>query len=118
VRQTLISAFFVLTSAAIATQAQAHALLEKTVPPVNGTVAASPHEIRLTFGEGVEPRLSGIVLSDAAGEKVAAGKPTVDPNDESGLVVPLPRPLAPGVYGAARHAVPVDTPKTTFTVRP
>ena len=103
-------------------QAQAHARLEKAVPPAGGTVASSPGEIRLTFSEGVEPKLSGIVLTDAGGRKVATGKPAADPKDKAELIVPLPRPLAPGTYKVAWLAISVDTHKTegtfTFTVKP
>ena len=92
------------------------------MPPAGGTVASSPSEIRLTFSEGVEPALSGIVLTDAAGKKVATGKPAADPKDKAELVVPLPQPLAPGTYKVAWHAVSVDTHKTegtfSFTVKP
>ena len=38
--------------------ALAHAFLDQAAPPVDGTVPASPKEIRLTFSEGVEPRFS------------------------------------------------------------
>jgi hypothetical protein len=101
---------------------QAHARLEKAVPPVGGTVASSPNEIRLTFSEGVEPKFSGIVLTDAAGKKVATGKPATDPKDAAQLVVPVPQPLLPGVYTVRWHAVATDTHKTegtfAFTVKP
>jgi copper resistance protein C len=59
----------------ISSEAFAHANLEKAVPPAGGTVTTSPSEIALTFSEGIEPKLSGIVLSDAAGNKMATGNP-------------------------------------------
>ena len=48
-----------LAFAVIATQAFAHAQLEKATPAVGGTVA-SASEIRLEFSEGVEPKFSKI----------------------------------------------------------
>ena len=48
--------------ACAATSAFAHAQLEKSTPPVGGTVA-SPSEIRLEFSEGVEPKFSGVTLT-------------------------------------------------------
>lgn len=121
-RRTFLAASFALLLAATATEARAHAHLEKAVPPAGGTVATSPGEIRLTFSEGVEPALSGIVLTDAGGKRIATGKPTVGPDNEAELVVPLPQPLAPSVYKLAWHAVSVDSHKTqgtfSFTVKP
>ena len=46
-----------------ATDAFAHAQLEKATPAVGGTVA-SPSEIRLEFSEGVEPKFSKISATD------------------------------------------------------
>jgi len=118
VRQTLL---FALLALALAT-AQAHARLESAVPPADGTVTYSPNEIRLTFSEPVEPALTGIALTDAAGKKVATGKAAVDPKNGAVLVVPLPQPLAPGTYKVAWHAVAADSHKTTgtfgFTLKP
>ena len=119
-RPPLTSVLLSLPLALPATATLAHAELEKADPPAGGTVAASPGEIRLDFSEGVEPALSGIVLTDAAGKKVAAGKPA--PKKDTELVVPLPHPLAAGAYTVKWHAVAVDSHKTqgtfTFTVKP
>ena len=57
----------------------AHAFLDHAVPPVGGTVAASPHEIRLYFSEAIEPRFSGIELTSIDGRPVKTGPSTVDP---------------------------------------
>jgi methionine-rich copper-binding protein CopC len=121
VRRTFLTAS-ALVLASMATEVQAHARLEKAAPPAGGAVAAAPQEIRLTFSEAVEPRLSGIVLSDAAGKKIATGQPTADPKDRAELVVPLPQPLTPGVYKVEWHAISADTHKTrgafSFTIKP
>ncbi|HLW92680.1 MAG TPA: copper homeostasis periplasmic binding protein CopC [Roseiarcus sp.] len=108
--------------AIFATAALAHARLVKADPPVGGTIATSPKEIRLKFSEGVEPRFSGAALVDSAGAAIATEKPTLDPADPAVLVTPLSQPLKPGVYKVTWHAVSVDTHQTqgefTFTVAP
>ena len=56
--------------------AVAHAFLNQAVPPVGGTVAASPPEIRLYFSEAIEPRFSGIELTSLDGRPVKTGPST------------------------------------------
>jgi len=111
-----------LAFAVVASTAFAHALLQKAVPAVGGTVAASPAEIRLKFSEGVEPRFSGIALATEAGVAQLTGQPAVDPADDSVLIVKIGQALKPGVYTVTWHAVSVDTHRTqgafNFTVAP
>ena len=100
--------------------AVAHAFLSQAVPAVGGVVAA-PQEIRITFTEGIEPAFSGAELADAAGKPIRAGPATVDPGNNTQLVLPLP-PLAPGRYKVSWHVVSVDTHRTEgqygFEIRP
>jgi methionine-rich copper-binding protein CopC len=109
-------AFVVAASAAFA-----HAQLEKATPAVGGAVT-SPAEIRLKFSEGVEPHFSGIALTAEGGAAVPLGKPSVDPGDNSVLIVKVGKTLPPGVYTVTWHAVSVDTHHTQgdfqFTVTP
>src|SRR4051812_10617433 len=91
--------------------ALAHAFLSQTAPPVGGVVSAPPREIRLTFSEGIEPAFSRIALSTADGQPIATGPATVDPNDNTQLVLVLP-PLAPGRYRVRWHVVSLDTHPT------
>ncbi len=111
-----------LVMATMSSGAFAHALLKKATPAVGGTVSASPSEIRITFSEGVEPRFSGIALASPTGAAVPVGKSSVDPNDSSTLVTPVPQALKPGLYTVTWHAVAVDTHRTQgsfqFTVQP
>jgi copper resistance protein C len=111
-----------LALSAVASTALAHALLQKAIPAVGGTVSASPAEIRLKFSEGVEPHFSGIVLTTHAGAAVPLGKASVDPADDSTFIAPIMQALKPGVYTVTWHAVSVDTHKTQgsfeFTVQP
>jgi copper resistance protein C len=114
-----IAASLVLVCAA--TDAVAHAQLEKAAPPVGGTVAG-PSEIRLTFSEGVEPRFSGVTLAAPGGANVPLGQPKVEGSDPRVLIVPITNALAPGAYTVHWRAVSVDTHHTQgtfqFTVKP
>ena len=94
-----------------ATPALAHAFLERAEPSVGGEVATSPHELVLTFTEGVEPLFTTVQLRDAAGAAVATGKPHTEPGNDRKLVVELP-PLHSGAYTVVWHATSVDTHKT------
>lgn len=118
-RKEMIAAIVV---SMIPTAALAHAMLQKAVPPVGGTVTVSPSEIRLLFSEGVEPAFSRIALAASDGAALPTGKPTVDPHNRSVLIVKVGKTLAPGTYKVDWHAVSVDTHKTqgnfTFTVAP
>ena len=121
-----MSTFFANFTASLAvlcasTAAFAHAQLQKATPAVGGTVA-SASEIRLKFSEGVEPPFSGLGLTKAGGESVPLGPAKVVPGDPSVLVVPIAKPLSPGVYTVHWHAVSVDTHRAQgdfhFAVRP
>lgn len=121
-RKLTIKLIASLAFAMVVSAASAHALLQKAVPAVGGTVTASPAEIRLKFSEGVEPRFSGIALTTEAGVAQPTGQPSVDPADNSVLIVKVGQALKPGVYKVTWHVVSVDTHKTqggfNFTVAP
>jgi methionine-rich copper-binding protein CopC len=103
-----------------ATQAFAHAQLEKATPAVGGTVSP-PSEIRLEFSEGVEPKFTKVALTGPGGA-VTLGAAHVEGADKTIFVTPIAKPLAPGVYHVSWHAVSVDTHHTQgtfdFTVKP
>lgn len=109
-RTPLLAALFVL---GLSTAALAHPHLVAAVPPVAGKVAVSPIALRISFSEPVFANFSGIVLRDAAGHAVKTGKPAVDRADPKVLIVPLPKPLPPGVYHVEWHAVAADTHRMT-----
>lgn len=91
--------------------AGAHAFLRQAVPPVGGIVSSAPAEIRLTFTEGVEPAFSRIELTTPEGKPIKTGPATVDPRDNTQLILQLPR-LAPGRYRVKWRVVSVDTHPT------
>jgi copper resistance protein C len=104
-----------------ASYAHAHAFLERALPPVGSETTTPPHQIVLTFTEGVEPLFSTIELRDARGTALAAGKPHTEPGDNRKLVVDVPT-LSAGRYSVIWHATSVDTHKTEgsyrFTITP
>ena len=94
----------------ITSPAFAHAMLERASPPVGSEAASPPHEIVLTFTEGVEPLFSSIEVRNAAGAVLATGKPHAA-GDTRRLAVDLPM-LPAGTYTVIWHATSVDTHKT------
>src|ERR1700735_5540734 len=100
-----------LTFALIATQAFAHAPLEKATPPVGGTVA-SVSEIRLEFSEGVELKFTKVTLAGPGGAAVPLGSATTAAGNQAVLIVPISKALAAGAYTVHWHAISVDTHHT------
>ena len=109
----VVAPLLVLGSAA----AVAHAFLDRAEPRVGSTVAATPHEVALSFTENLEPAFCTIEVTNAAGKRVDEGKPTVDGNV---MRVPL-QPISAGTYRVKWHVLSVDTHVTegafTFQVR-
>ena len=95
-----------------AAPAFAHAQLVEASPRVGNSVPSSPSEIRLTFSEGVEARLSGIEVTNAAGQRMRTGPATTEPGNPAVLVVRLSGPLSGGTYRVTWHVVSVDTHRT------
>jgi copper transport protein len=82
----------------LASPADAHALLERSVPAAGSSVPHAPTTILLVFTEPPEPSLSTVSLLDSSGQAVpGVGKPAVVPGNARELRATLPR-LADGVY--------------------
>jgi methionine-rich copper-binding protein CopC len=88
----------------------AHAMLERATPPVGSEAANPPHEIVLTFTEGVEPLFCSIEVRNADGTVVTTGKPHAAGNARR-LAIDLPA-LQGGKYTVIWHVTSVDTHKT------
>jgi methionine-rich copper-binding protein CopC len=117
-RQTLLAAAFVAISAV---GAHAHAQLQSADPRVGSTVRAAPPVLTLNFSERVEPALSSVQVTDAAGRRFDAGRLRVDKGNPQQVQVPL-RALPAGQYNVRWRVISVDTHKTEgsfgFEVRP
>jgi len=110
-----------LLAAALPTAAAfAHAFLDHAVPPVGGTVAASPTVVQIFYTQALEPAFSAATLTGPDSQPVATGAATVDPQNPMELVLRLPK-LPPGHYKVSWHVVSVDTHRTegsfTFDVQ-
>jgi copper resistance protein C len=104
---------YLLAAAAlcITSPAFAHAMLERASPPVGSEAASPPHEIVLTFTEGVEPLFSSIEVRNAEGTVVTTGKPHVATGNARRLAVDVPE-LQGGKYTVIWHVTSEDTHKT------
>jgi copper transport protein len=79
---------------------QAHAILERSDPPDNVTLAEAPRVVRLWFSEPVAIKFSSVNLLDPTGSQVSGVTLTQDPGDQRLLRVNLP-PLGKGLYSLA-----------------
>ncbi|MCI0467039.1 MAG: copper resistance protein CopC [Beijerinckiaceae bacterium] len=107
----------VLASVSVTDAAQSHALLDRAIPSVGGTVAGSPREIRLFFTQGVVTAFSHVHVVSEEGAVIPAGKPVNDRSDQSIVIVRLGRALKPGTYSVSWHVVSVDTHTTQGSFR-
>ena len=95
--------------ATTATAACAHAQLQKAAVP---TAKSAATEIRLKFSEDLEPRFSEIALETLGTVPEALRPASVDPIDNSVVIVRLRRALGPGIYKVTWHTVSVDSHRT------
>ena len=100
-----------------AAPACAHAFLEHATPGAGATLAAAPSRVVLKFSETLKPALSGVAVTDGGGREVESAPFVVSGKS----MVALLRPLPPGSYRVAWHAVSPDAHRTqgaySFTVR-
>jgi copper transport protein len=87
-----------------AAPASAHALAQSSDPPMNSSVNQPPTEIKVTFGETPDPKLSQLRVLDSSGQNHATGKTVVFPGDPKTLEVRV-GPLAKGVYTVSWRTV-------------
>jgi hypothetical protein len=86
----------------------AHAFLDHADPRVGSTVGVAPREVTLWFTQDLEPAFSTATVTDASGQRVDAGNPTIDGNV---MRVPL-RSIAAGKYKVTWHVLSLDTHTT------
>ena len=79
------------------TPVQAHAMLVRSIPEANATLANSPAKVDLYFSEGIDPNFSTLSVLDMNGNRVDAKDAKVDPSDPTHLSVDLPS-LGNGVF--------------------
>jgi methionine-rich copper-binding protein CopC len=89
-------------------QATAHAFLDHAEPRVGNKVAAPPREVTLWFTQKLEPAFSTITVTNAAGDRVDAGKTRVNGTQMSVTL----RPGGTGTYHVTWRVLSVDTHTT------
>jgi len=87
--------------------AWAHAALLQTTPVASRVVNTAPTHVTLRYSEPVEPRFAIVSVTNAAGDKEAAGPPARSPANPDTLVVPLKK-LAEGWYLVYWRVISVD----------
>jgi methionine-rich copper-binding protein CopC len=85
----------------------AHAYLVKSVPAQRAVLLRAPAKIQLWFNERLEAGYSSIVLTDAAGNPVDAGKTEVNRDDPKLLSMSL-KALPAGRYVVKYRVLSVD----------
>jgi len=120
VTHRIIASAAVLAAAALGAPAvQAHAFLDHANPSVGSSLSNAPAAVTMWFTQQLEPAFTTATVIDKSGNRVDNGDAQVDPKDPTELRVPL-KPLPPGTYTVAWHALSVDTHTTTghfiFTV--
>jgi copper transport protein len=114
-----------IVSLLLASPVQAHAILEKSVPEANATLARAPVQVDLYFSEPVDLNFSKIQVLDENGSQVDAGDSHIDPTNNTHLSVSLGS-LRDGVYtvtysvvsAADGHATSGSFPFATGNVNP
>jgi copper transport protein len=94
---------FVLTSAA---PAGAHAVLQNTTPPSNGTVDRAPAQLTLSYSEAVEVSLGSVQVLNCSGGRVTIGAPHHGLKS-SEVVASLPD-LPPSLYVVRWRVISAD----------
>jgi copper transport protein len=97
----------VAASLALPGAAWAHAALLQTTPVASRVVNTAPTHVTLRYSEPVEPRFAIVSVTNAAGDKEAAGPPERSPENPDTLVVPLKK-LAEGWYLVYWRVISVD----------
>lgn len=111
-------ALFVVASLALipfAGPAFAHAKLVSATPAVGSMAMPAPTELKLKFSEGLELKFSGVKVLGPNEAAVATGPATLDPKDNTLLIVPLKAALPDGKYTVDWHALSTDGHKTKGT---
>jgi methionine-rich copper-binding protein CopC len=115
VRHVTSVGLFLLPFLLVTGEAMAHALLDRAEPRVGNTVAAAPQEVTLWFTQKLEAAFSTITVTNAAGQRVDAGKARVSGTQMS---VSL-RSGGAGTYHVSWRVLSVDAHKTegSFTFK-
>ena len=107
-RRTSLIGIVPLLTLLAANDASAHALLDHADPRVGNKVATPPHEVTLFFTQKLEAAFSNVTVTNAAGQRIDAGKARISGNQMS---VSL-GPGGTGTYHVTWHVLSVDAHTT------
>lgn len=95
-------------------QALAHAHLKSQLPAEGAAIEQSqaPKVITLDFSEGIELAFSKIKVTNSDGKEITVGKLSLDPVNNTKLLLPLESDLSEGDYLVNWNVVSVDGHKT------
>ncbi len=96
-RLTILLFVIACLAGTLVSPVQAHALPVRTIPPANAVLPRPPAQIEIYFDQAVDPTFSKIKVLDENGNRVDAGDATLDPADNTHLVVSM-QPVKDGVY--------------------
>lgn len=99
-----------LIALSVSGQALAHAHLKEATPGEKSSVPA-PHEISLTFSEGLELAFSGVDVVSTEGDSVTLDEARLQDGGKT-LVTPIGDALESGSYDVHWHVLSVDGHKT------
>lgn len=102
---TLIALLMLLLAAS---EASAHAELDRAEPRVGNKVASPPRAVTLWFTQKLEPAFSTVTVTNSAGERVDTGKARVNGSQMS---IPI-RAGGSGTYRVNWHVLSVDAHTT------
>jgi copper resistance protein C len=97
-----------------------HAIMVKSQPVVDSTIAASPKQVDVWFNDKVGSEYKALAVIDSAGKRVDNKDAAQETFDQSHLYVTIPQ-LLPGIYTVRYRVVSLDTHIVTgkfkFTIK-
>jgi copper resistance protein C len=102
-------------AALCASDAFAHAELVSETPAAKSMAMPAPTELKLKFSEGLELKFTGVKVVGPKQNVIETGPATLDPNDNTMLIVPIRSALPDGKYTVDWHALSTDGHKTKGT---
>lgn len=109
-RRRTFARFFLVVTFALGmpiTSAFAHSMLVKAEPARRAVLTKAPNQVRLWFNEKIEGDYASLVVLDAKKQPITELKPTLAPDDQKSIILPLPD-LTPGKYSVKFRVLSVD----------
>lgn len=98
----------------------AHAIMVKSQPEIDSTIAESPKQVDVWFNDKVGSEYKALAVIDSAGKRVDNKDIEQETFDQSHLYITVPQ-LPPGTYNVRYRVVSLDTHIVTgkfkFTIK-